>query len=145
MPIGEDETHPYLVLGAVRQATRLILGSFPVYECTHPENHKKRLLREQRSSIPFFYGSGSSAFWELYAKHVDPNILPPYDPTVLQGNLVQHWTAMSDCIRSCQRIDYGAQDSELRGRSWNSAGIHQLINGGVRKILCTSLAPRNAS
>jgi hypothetical protein len=38
MPIGEIETHPYLEKGKINGESKLILGSFPVYECTDEDN-----------------------------------------------------------------------------------------------------------
>jgi hypothetical protein len=35
MPIGEIEIHPYLEMGQIPNSRKLILGSFPVYECTN--------------------------------------------------------------------------------------------------------------
>ena len=46
MPIGEIETHPYLQQGHINGATKLILGSFPVYECTDQDSQLKRQNRQ---------------------------------------------------------------------------------------------------
>ncbi len=46
MPIGETETHPYLEQGQINGSTKLILRSFPVYECTNPDNQIKQQNRQ---------------------------------------------------------------------------------------------------
>jgi hypothetical protein len=57
MPIGERETHPYLHQGQIIGATKLILGSFPVYECTDNDNDLKQQNRQNEETVRFFYGS----------------------------------------------------------------------------------------
>ena len=54
MPIGEIEVHPYLQQGQVNGATKLILGSFPVYECTDDDNALKQQNRNNEGTIRFF-------------------------------------------------------------------------------------------
>jgi hypothetical protein len=66
MPIGEVETHPYLLQGAISNVNKLILGSFPVYECTDPDNDRKVYKRQEEGTVRFFYGSIDSDFWRLY-------------------------------------------------------------------------------
>lgn len=138
MPIGEPETHPYLALGQVPNATRLILGSFPVYECTNVDNEFKQNRRIQNNSIRFFYGSGHSKLWDLYSSFIDETIVQPYIPDILMESLIRNEVAMSDLIQGCDRVGYSALDNDLRGRIWNRQGIVELINNGVNKILCTS-------
>jgi hypothetical protein len=66
MPIGEIETHPYLHQGQINRATKLILGSFPVYECTNQDNLIKQENRHDEGTVRFFYGSIDSKFWQFY-------------------------------------------------------------------------------
>jgi len=69
--------------------------------------------------------------------NVDPDIQLD-DPCALRASLVQNGIAMSDCIYSCQWIEYRSVDSDLRKKLWNKDGVRQLMDGCVRKILCTS-------
>lgn len=138
MPIGQKEEHPYLSLGAIPGATRLILGSFPVYDCTDPDSAEKRNNRAVKGAFSFFYGSAYSSFWELYGKFVDQTIHPPYDPRTLCVSMATKAIAISDLIKSCERVGVSSADNDLRGRIWNNDGIKELISDGVCKILCTS-------
>jgi hypothetical protein len=36
--MNKKEIHPYLNEGNIKGSTKLILGSFPVYACTDPDN-----------------------------------------------------------------------------------------------------------
>ena len=65
MPIGEIETHPYLLQGQINGATKLILGSFPVYECTDQDNYLKQQNRLNEGTVRFFYGSNRNSLFCL--------------------------------------------------------------------------------
>jgi hypothetical protein len=138
MPAGETEYHPYLKAGQIPYATRLILGSFPVYECTGPDNAAKQTNREKEGTLSFFYGSARSKFWDLYGRHVDGNILPEWSPEILLASLTRQRIAISDLICSCQRHAYSCEDGKLFGKTWNRKGIRSLLDREVVKVLCTS-------
>jgi hypothetical protein len=138
MPLSEIETHPYLQQGEINNATKLILGSFPVYECTDQDNEKKQQDRQKKGSIRFFYGSSSSTFWNLYSTYIDDTIVLPPVPDVILQSLTDRQIAISDIISSCVRHDYSSEDSKLIQRVYNRDGIQKLIKKGVHKILCTS-------
>lgn len=54
MPLREIEKHPYLQQGQILGATKLILGSFPVYECTDEDCQFKQQKRLNEGTVPFF-------------------------------------------------------------------------------------------
>jgi hypothetical protein len=54
MPLEEFETHPYLLQGLINGANKMILGSFPVYLCTEPDNPIKQQNRNSECTICFF-------------------------------------------------------------------------------------------
>jgi hypothetical protein len=137
MPIGEIEEHPYLELGHTPHATRLILGSFPVYECTNPETEVKAVRRND-GTVRFFYGSNRNRLWLLYSAYVDAGVLPPWNGTAIIESLSQRNIAISDTIRSCERFEFSSDDPALSNQVWNVDQIRTLINTGVSKILCTS-------
>jgi hypothetical protein len=138
MPKGEIEIHPYLQFGeAIPNATRLILGSFPVYYCTEPETPRK-VEEKSKGVVPFFYGSRSSKLWKLYQAHVDPTLLLPIVREVAIASLSARGIAMSDTILSAERKEYSASDNDLRNQVWNTDGLRHLLNLGVIKVLCTS-------
>lgn len=138
MPLGEIETHPYIKGGEITGSTKLILGSFPVYECTDNDNEIKRQNRQKKGTTRFFYGSYRSKFWLLYKDIIDQTILLPPDPELILRSLTQRSIAISDTILSCQRHDYSSEDTKLIKRTYNITGIQTLIKNGVFKILCTS-------
>lgn len=138
MPIGEIETHPYLNDGQVPKATRLILGSFPVYECTNPDNFTKQQNRNQEGTIRFFYGSIDSSFWRLYSQYVDNSIVTPPNPEEIITSLSNNKIAITDNIISCQRHSFSSEDTRLIKKEWNRQGIIDIVNNGIDKILCTS-------
>lgn len=138
MPIGEIEIHPYLQIGEIYGATKLILGSFPVYECTDQDNEIKQQIRNNEGTIQFFYGSVHSKFWQLYLENIDNQITLPIDPLILIQSMSHRQISISDNIFSCERHGYSSEDNKLINRTYNIRGIQTLIQNGVRKILCTS-------
>jgi hypothetical protein len=138
MPIGELEFHPYLAIGAIPNASKLILGSFPVYECTDPDNEIKAQLRADEGTIRFFYGSARSSFWSLYSEHVDNQVVLPPDPIAILQSLAARRIAITDTIISSERLEYESSDTSLRSQELNVHGIRDLIEHGVTRILCTS-------
>jgi hypothetical protein len=139
MPIGEIETHPYLHIGeTVRGATRLILGSFPVYYCTNEDTPFKELYRADNDTSRFFYGSHRSKFWRLYQSYVDPAITLPIDVHDVLASLSANRIAVSDTIISAERVEYSASDRDLTIHEWNTNGLAAVFARGVGKVLCTS-------
>lgn len=132
------ETHPYLVQGQIPNATKMILGSFPVYECTDPDNQIKQQNRNNEGTVRFFYGSIDSSFWSLYATHIDNNIQLPPNPNAILQSLTQKQIAIADNIISCQRLEFSSEDAKLIKKRWNRQNVRALIQNGVTKILCTS-------
>ncbi|MBK9488867.1 MAG: hypothetical protein IPO07_08755 [Haliscomenobacter sp.] len=53
MPQLQQEQHPYLEQGKVTGARSLVLGSFPVYECTNPDNEDKQFRRQKVTTRPY--------------------------------------------------------------------------------------------
>ncbi|HQU96956.1 MAG TPA: hypothetical protein PLO39_12485 [Saprospiraceae bacterium] len=152
MPIGEIETHPYLQQGHINGATKLILGSFPVYECTDQDSQLKRQNRQNEGTIRFFYGSNRNSLWTKYGEYIDNSIVEPWDSGLIIESLIENQIAVSDTIKSCERYiykkdkktkekklyPYSSEDSALKNKTWNREIITTLINNGVTKILCTS-------
>jgi len=152
MPIGERETHPYLEQGQINGATKLILGSFPVYECTDNDNELKQQNRQNEGTVRFFYGSNRNSLWTKYSKYIDNAITQPWDTELLLESLRERQIAVSDIIFSCERyiykvdkttrerdlFPYSSEDSAIKNKTWNREIIRTLINNGVTKILCTS-------
>lgn len=138
MPLGELEIHPYLNKGKIKGATKLILGSFPVYECTDPDNQIKKDNRLKEGTIRFFYGSNRNSLWTKYSKYIDNSLSEPKDELTIIKSLKKHNIAISDIIASCERKDFSSEDSDLLKKNWNTDMIRGLIKEGVTKILCTS-------
>jgi hypothetical protein len=152
MPIGEIETHPYLQQGQINGATKLILGSFPVYECTDQDNELKNQTRLNEGTVRFFYGSNRNRLWTMYSQYIDNTIVQPWNPELILGSLRENQIAVSDTIQSCERYIYkidkntrernlypfSSEDSALKNKTWNREIIQNLIIGGVTRILCTS-------
>lgn len=138
MPIGEIETHPYLHQGEISGASKLILGSFPVYECTDQDGESKQKTRQKEGTIRFFYGSSRSKLWELYGKTIDSDIPSDPNPNQILQSLAKSRIAVSDTIYSCERHLVSSEDSKLIRRIYNRDGVQKLIQDGVRRIVCTS-------
>jgi hypothetical protein len=152
MPIREIEIHPYLKQGQINGAKKLILGSFPVYECTDPDSLLKEKNRSNEGTIRFFYGSNRNSLWSKYSQYVDSRILPPWNSELILTSLKERGIAISDTIASCERYVYkvdkktnqrllypfSSEDIALKNKTWNTDIIKSLVRGGVSKILCTS-------
>ena len=152
MPKGEIETHPYLQIGQIKGATKLILGSFPVYECTDNDNELKQQSRLNEGTVRFFYGSNRNKLWKMYSKYIDNTIIQPWNSKLILDSLNDNQIAISDTIKCCERYIYkidknskeqilypfSSEDTALRNKIWNREIIQNLINSGVTKVLCTS-------
>lgn len=138
MPLGEIETHSYLEQGQINGATKLILGSFPVYECTNQDNQTKKQNRQKEGTVRFFYGSVNSGLWGLYCANIDNQIELPPNPKIILQSLTKNKIAISDTIYSCERHEFSSLDTKLISKNYNRDGLRKLIKNGVRKIICTS-------
>lgn len=152
MPKGEIERHPYLTDGEIPNSTRLILGSFPVYECTDDDSELKRNNRLREGTIRFFYGSNRNSLWTEYQKYVDNTLQRPWSKDNILISLTNNSIAVSDIVTSCERYiyktnkrtgeeildPYSSEDSALHKKKWNKDGVRRMIGNGVSKILCTS-------
>ena len=132
------EIHPYLNDGNIQGATKHILGSFPVYACTGPDNKEKLLKRNTEGTIPFFYGSCKNRFWGLYHQYIDSSVTVPINKEIALQSLRKNKIAISDIISSCNRKGDSSSDIDLFDKEYNIEMIQQLIRGGVSKVLCTS-------
>ncbi len=132
------ETHPFLDLGKIPNTTKLILGSFPVYSITFPDNEEKLRIRTSDGTVQFFYGSCKSSFWGLYHLYIDSELQIPIKPKLAKKSLKEKMISMSDVISSCKRKGKSALDSDLSKRVYNIEMINEYLESGVTKILCTS-------
>jgi hypothetical protein len=92
------EFHPYLKEGKIDGATPLILGSFPVYACTKPENPEKLKIRNREGTVRFFYGSCRNRFYGLYHQYIDARVTVPVNKAIALKSLRKHNITMSDII-----------------------------------------------
>lgn len=132
------EIHPYLNEGNIKGSTKLILGSFPVYACTDPDNAEKLAIRNTEGTVRFFYGSCKSRFWGLYHQFVDNKVTVPVKKKIAIDSLKKYKIAISDTIKSCKREGTSALYSDLTDIDYNFEMIQEMIKSGVTKILCTS-------
>lgn len=132
------ETHPFLELGKVPNATKLILGSFPVYSITLPDSEDKQRIRKSDGTVPFFYGSCHSSFWGLYHLYIDNGLQIPIKAELAIQSLKSNNISITDMISECKRNGKSALDSDLSERVYNIEMMNEFLNSGVTKILCTS-------
>ena len=132
------EIHPFLELGKVPNATKLILGSFPVYSITFPDSEDKKRIRKSEGTVPFFYGSCHSSFWGLYHLYIDCELQIPIKPKLAKKSLKEKMISISDVISSCKRNGKSALDKDLTKRVYNIEMLNEYLESGVTKILCTS-------
>ena len=132
------EIHPFLDLGIVPKATKLILGSFPVYSITLPDNEAKNIIRKSDGTVQFFYGSCKSSFWALYHLYIDNYLQIPITSEEALKSLLKNEISISDMILECERKGRSALDSDLSKRVYNIEMMNEFLNSGVTKILCTS-------
>ena len=132
------ETHPFLELGKVPNATKLILGSFPVYSITLPDSEEKNRIRKSDGSVQFFYGSCRSSFWGLYHLNIDNKLHIPITPKDAIKSLTENKISISDIIFQCNRNERSAADKDLKKRIYNIQMLDEYLDSGVTKILCTS-------
>src|SRR5664279_3437748 len=100
MPINQMEFHPYLKIGQAIPASRMIVGTFPIYSVTRPGMALKEQLRQINNDILFFYGSGANLFWLWYEQYIDPTIITGSNKSILKS-LKNEKIAISDVIAKC--------------------------------------------
>lgn len=132
------ETHPFLELGKVPNATKLILGSFPVYSITLPDSEDKQRIRKSDGTVQFFYGSCHSSFWGLYHLYIDNGLQIPIKPELAIQSLENNNISISDLISECKRNGKSALDKDLTKCVYNIEMLNEYLESGVTKILCTS-------
>jgi len=132
------ETHPFLKLGKVPNATKLVLGSFPVYSITLPDSKEKNKIRKSDGTVQFFYGSCYSSFWGLYHLYIDNGMHMPIKPELAIQSLKNNIISISDIISECKRNGKSALDKDLTKRVYNIEMMNEYLESGVTKILCTS-------
>lgn len=119
MPLNEIERHPYLKYFINdhngfenvpwEKYTRMIIGSFPIYEITdtiYPIIENR--AQNANITLPFFYGSETNAFWDRYSRVFDG--INPFlmDELQLKLNcavrvLEDNNTILSDVIKKTNR------------------------------------------
>jgi len=132
------ETHPFLELGKVPNATKLILGSFPVYSITLPDTEEKLKIRKSEGTAQFFYGSSRSSFWRLYHLYIDNGLQIPFLLSDTLSSLSKNHIAISDMIFECERNGKSALDSDLKKRVYNTNMVNEYLDAGVTNVLTTS-------
>jgi hypothetical protein len=142
MPVNELEQHPYIQIGEAIPATRMIVGTFPIYSLTNPRTPRKHQLQQLRGDISFFYGSRANAFWGWYQQYIDATVNTQNAQSILASLQVRE-IAISDVIKECSRIDESFEDNNLREKDWNLP-LGNVINRSIDKIICTSKADSGA-
>jgi hypothetical protein len=132
------ETHPFLELGKVPNATKLILGSFPVYSITLPDTEEKLKIRKSEGTAQFFYGSSRSSLWRLYHLYIDNGLQIPFLLSDILSSLSKNQIAISDMIFECERNGKSALDSDLKKRVYNTNMVNEYLDAGVINVLTTS-------
>ncbi len=135
MTNSDYEHHPFLEEGKIEGATKLILGSFPVYACTHAKPNQEY---DGDCNLMFFYGSRHNDFWDYYSNHIDREVSKLSGKRKIVESLEHHKIAITDIILSCKRKGKSASDKDLFDRVYNCQILEQLLDSGVIKIICTS-------
>ncbi len=142
MPINDIEQHPFLQMGESIQASRMIIGTFPIYSLTNPRTTYKNQLRKQRGDMSFFYGSQANYFWSWYKQHLDTEV-KIQKPNLIIHSLQTKNISISDVIKECSRIEESFEDSNLRNIKWNLK-LDSLIEEKISKVICTSKSASGA-
>lgn len=129
------EHHPFLEQGKIQGATKVILGSFPVYACTHAKPNQEF---DDEGNLMFFYGSQYNDFWKYYSDHIDNEVSRLAGRRGIVASLERQKIAITDIILSCKRKEKSARDSDLLGREYNYKMLGEFLDSGVTKIICTS-------
>jgi hypothetical protein len=142
MPIGEQETHPYLSYlpdhFELMPFQSIIIGSFPIYCITESipieeEGKRKRVNWKQEASHKSFYGSKSNKTRKLI------NILYPNKGDSLESILTTNITIVTDAVKSCQRNSYSALDKDLRHLETNDDLLKYLELPSIKYVYFTAL------
>lgn len=142
MPINETEIHPFLQIGEAIPASRMIVGTFPIYSLTNPRTQRKSSLQQDRNDISFFYGSRSNYFWSWYQQYIDADV-NIQNPESIITSLTNKGIAISDVIQECLRIKESFEDNKLQQKQWNMQ-LSKVIESSIDKIICTSKSDSGA-
>lgn len=137
------EYHPRIdILNPLVKESKIILGSFPTWCLTKPDNNQKKAERIKNGDISFFYGSSVNRFWFWYQKNLDQSISKA-NITSIQKSLNEQSIAITDVIISCTRKDRSALDKHLTNRTYNYQFFEYPKKGKTIKIICTSKGVMN--
>lgn len=109
----------------------MIIGSFPIGKFTHPSRRSEIKIHE----YDFFFGGERNLLWKLLAEVFQREFKTRQDIIDL---LEEKGIAIGDVIRSCERVDGGASDSDLKNIEWNSNLLNIIRQHRIKKIYFTS-------
>ena len=124
------EKHPYGEY-IPKHPRAMIVGSFPIGKFTHPTRRHEIKPHE----FDFFFGGEKNLLWKLLGKTFNKNIQTKDD---IVRMLEEQGLAIGDVIKSCQRKEGGASDSDLMDISWNTDLISIIEKHNIHTVFFTS-------
>lgn len=124
------ERHPYGEF-IPKQATGMIIGSFPIGKFTDPNRRHEINAHE----FDFFFGGQKNLLWKLISQAVDTKINSKADVIKMLTDLK---LGVGDVIKSCSRKNGGASDSDLLQISFNLELIDVIKAHKIKTLYFTS-------
>lgn len=124
------EYHPYGEFVS-KNATAMIIGSFPIGKFTHP----KRRHEIKKHELDFFFGGEKNLLWKLLGAVFD---MPVSTPSEVKKLLTVNKLGIGDVIKSCRRKNGGASDTDLYDIKWNLDLIKVIRERKITTIYFTS-------
>jgi hypothetical protein len=127
---------------------KIILGSFPTWTLTAPDEEKgetleeKEFQRNKNNDLPFFYGSSINKFWIWYENFIDSTITKE-NIKGIKKSLRRNGMGITDVIFECSRKNRSSLDSALSNRIYNHNFFKYPKFDENLKILCTSKGVMN--
>ncbi len=130
--LGPIEYHPYGIF-IPKGAHSIIIGSFPIAIFTSPMNPKK-------GEIDFFYGGKRNQLWKILSICFERELK---NEKQIKNFLSEKCLALGDVIKSCQRINGGSLDSDLKNCEYFIELAEIIPKNNIKTLYFTSSKVQN--
>lgn len=124
------EIHPYGEF-VPKNARAMIIGSFPIGKFSNPKRHKEIKPHE----IEFFFGGEKNLLWKILGTVFDMPVATKDDVVKM---LTKKKLAVGDVIKSCERKNGGASDTDLLKIEWNTNLLSVIKKNKIQTVYFTS-------
>lgn len=124
------EQHPYKPY-IPKNATRLIVGNFPIGKFSNPDRFHER----KEGEMDFYYGGKTNRLWRLLGQCYNREMITVNQ---IKNFLKEEGFGLADVLLSCRRIDGSALDTALYDKTYNYELADLIQKKGITELFFTS-------